>query len=180
MDHGTILLAIARSTIANELGVHAPMPARDDALRKPGASFVSLSIDGKLRGCIGTLRAYRDLGDDVAENAIAAAFQDPRFGPLQRSELDQIRIEVSELTEPKAIGYDGTRAGAIAALRPGVDGVVLHAGRHRATFLPQVWQSLPDPNQFLSHLLAKAGLDPNTWPADTTLERYGVSSWQEP
>lgn len=177
---GGLLLRIARAAIANDLGVRTPMPGHEPELAHPGASFVTLTSGGRLRGCIGTLQAYRPLGDDVAENARAAAFADPRFPPLRADELDGVRIEVSRLSAPEPVDYDGTEAGAIRALRPGVDGVVLHSGRHRATFLPQVWEQLPEARTFLEHLRRKAGLDDRAWPADARLERYGVESWQEP
>lgn len=176
---GARLLATARAAIANELGRSTPMPHPEPAERAPGASFVTLTIDGRLRGCIGTLEAYRPLHDDVEENARAAAFADPRFPPLTAVELDRIRIEVSRLGPPEPIDYDGTEAGAIAALRPGVDGVILRRGRHRATFLPQVWEQLPEPREFLAHLRRKAGIVEPGWPDGIRLERYGVRSWHE-
>ena len=177
---GELLLTTARAAIANELGARAPTPAHDPSTHAPGATFITLTLDGRLRGCIGTLEAYRSLRDDVEENARAAAFNDPRFPGLHRDELDRVRIEVSQLSPPTEIDYDGTEAGAVAALRPGVDGVILHQGRHRATFLPQVWEQLPEPAEFLAHLRRKAGLPEGPWPQDVRLERYGVRSWREP
>ena len=177
---GSVLLNIARSAIENELGVRNGMPAHDEpVLRQVGASFVTLTESGKLRGCIGTVEAYRRIGEDVAENALAAAFSDPRFAPISADELDDLKIEVSRLSAIEPIETHGSEAAAIAALRPGVDGLVLRWGRHRATFLPQVWDELPEPEQFLRRLKRKAHLDESFWDPSIELGRYEVQSWRE-
>lgn len=136
----------------------ASMPAR---LMEAGASFVTLTIDGGLRGCIGALEAYQPLAEDVREHAVAAALDDSRFAPVSEGELRAIRIEVSRLTRPIPLAYTDD---LLSKLRPGVDGVILRAGfGRRATFLPQVWEKIPDPAEFLSHLCAKMGVGENAW-----------------
>lgn len=178
-EQGQVLVKLARANIAAELGFKAPWPEHDDFLKHPGASFVTLHLDGQLRGCIGTLVPYRELCDDVAENALSAAFHDPRFRPLSAAEYPEIELSVSVLSPPQPVEFDGTEAGAIAALQPGSDGVVLYAGRHRATYLPQVWESLPDPQEFLRSLKRKARLDDHFWSSEVRLERYSVDEWSE-
>ncbi len=131
-------------------------------LQEPGASFVTLTIRGVLRGCVGTLEPYQSLVDDVCEHAVAAALQDFRFHPVRPEELNQIEIEVSRLTIPQLLPYI-TPESLVDSLRPGIDGVVLRDGMRRATFLPQVWEKLPDPVEFLEHLCAKMGADPELW-----------------
>lgn len=131
-------------------------------LREAGASFVTLTIEGQLRGCIGTLEAYQPLAEDVREHAIAAALQDPRFPPVSEDELSRIQIEVSRLTRPLPLEYTDT-ADLLSKLRPGVDGVILRDGFHRATFLPQVWEKIPDPAAFLHNLCLKMGASPDLW-----------------
>lgn len=175
---GDVLLPLARAAIGAKLGRILPRP---DAswLDAPGASFVTLTLDGRLRGCIGSLTAHRPLRDDVAANARAAAFRDARFPPLTPDEFDRVRIEVSVLTPPKPMPVT-SRQEALAELVPGQDGVIVDCAGNRATFLPQVWRQLPDPDQFLRALMQKADLPPNHWDADTTLERYRVGSWSEP
>ncbi len=131
-------------------------------LREHGASFVTLTIHGELRGCIGALEAYQPLAEDVREHAIAAALQDPRFPPVQPNELKQIHVEVSRLTAPVPLEYDSPEE-LPARLTPHVDGVILRDGFRRATFLPQVWQQIPNPEAFLNHLCAKMGAPQNLW-----------------
>lgn len=181
---GRALLTTARNAIAREIGAPAgDDPELDDELRDQlntdGATFVTLTMNNRLRGCIGSLIAHRPLRVDVAENAVAAATRDPRFMPISASELNAISLSVSLLTAPEHLDYDGTEAGAIAAVRPGVDGIVMRHGNHRATFLPQVWDDLPDPAGFLQHLRAKAGIDAFSWPDGITLERYEVHQWAD-
>lgn len=132
------------------------------ALREPGASFVTLTIGGQLRGCIGTLEAYQPLAEDVREHAIAAALQDPRFPPVREDELSRIQVEVSRLTRPLPLDYKDA-SDLLSKLRPGVDGVVLRDGFRRATFLPQVWEKIPDPAEFLDNLCYKMGASPDLW-----------------
>lgn len=177
------LLRLARQTITSALeGREAPrvdLNTLSEALRRPGASFVTLTMGGELRGCIGSIEPRRPLALDVQENAIAAAFHDPRFPPLNRRELDRTHIEISVLTPPQPLEYEGP-ADLLAKLRPQVDGVIIERGWHRATFLPQVWEKLPDPHEFLAHLCLKAGL-----PADDyrrpglQVYTYQVESFEE-
>jgi len=133
-------------------------------LREVGASFVTLTINGRLRGCIGILEARQSLAEDVREHAIAAALQDPRFPPVMEGELDRIKIEVSRLTRPLPLEYKDP-TDLISKLRPHVDGVILQDGYRRATFLPQVWEKRPNPIEFLNDLCDKMGLSENAWHA---------------
>ncbi|NLH83669.1 MAG: AmmeMemoRadiSam system protein A [Phyllobacteriaceae bacterium] len=180
---GATLLVLARGAIAEALGrptgAAPPLGRSTPRLAEPGAAFVTLTEGGELRGCIGSLAPRRALADDVVANARAAAFDDPRFPPLARDELDRIRVEVSVLSplEPLPVVSE---ADALAKIRPGVDGLVLEWGRHRGTFLPQVWDDLPDPRAFLAHLKRKAGLPPDFWADDLRLSRYHVEKWSEP
>ena len=147
-------------------------------LHAKGATFVTLTQRGQLRGCIGSLEAWRPLREDVQQNALAAAFRDPRFDPLGAEELPLTRVEVSLLTPAAPLSFT-SEADALAQLRPNIDGVIFSAGRHRSTFLPQVWEQLPDPAVFMAHLKQKAGLPATYWGADVRLERYQVQKWKE-
>lgn len=147
-------------------------------LQAPGACFVTLTEHGRLRGCIGSLEAWRPLIDDVRENAVAAALRDSRFAPLSAAELPQIRVEVSLLGASEAIDFRD-EADALAQLRPGEDGVILDCDGRRATFLPQVWDELPDPARFLAQLRRKAGLPAAYWNERMRLSRYAVQKWRE-
>ncbi|MFN8404585.1 MAG: AmmeMemoRadiSam system protein A [Anaerolineales bacterium] len=132
-------------------------------LREEGASFVTLTKRGELRGCIGALEAYQPLAQDVREHAVAAAMEDPRFLPVVESELGAIQIEVSRLTRPLPLSYKGADD-LVSKLKPGVDGVILRDGfGRRATFLPQVWEKIPNTAEFLNHLCQKMGLNENAW-----------------
>lgn len=177
-DLGTTLLTLARNAIAAKFGLSPAEAGDKPELHRPGATFVTLTRDGQLRGCIGSLEARRPLRMDVQENACAAAFRDPRFAPLDPAEFATTRVEVSLLTAPQPMSFTG-EADALAQLRPGIDGVILSAGRHRATFLPQVWEQLPTPAVFMAHLKQKAGLPPDYWGADIRVERYQVQKWKE-
>ena len=183
MEHtelGDVLLTLSRGAIGERFGRTAASAAAaaHDALAQPGATFVTLTQRGQLRGCIGSLEAHRPLGHDVRENALAAAFRDPRFAPLAAEEFDVTRVEVSLLTAPEPLAF-ADEAGFMAQLRPGIDGIVFQYGRHRSTFLPQVWESLPDPNLFMQQLKRKAGLPPNFWHETVTIARYEVTKWKE-
>lgn len=177
-DLGTTLLTLARNAIAAHFG--RLQIAADDcpALHEIGATFVTLTQHGELRGCIGSLEAWRPLADDVAKNALAAAFRDPRFKPLTVEELAVTRVEVSLLTPPAPMSFT-SEADALGQLRREIDGVILTAGQRRSTFLPQVWEQLPDPAHFMAHLKQKAGLAASYWGPDIRLERYGVKKWKE-
>lgn len=176
-DAGRLLLPLARAAIASHFGRRLPVP-KAGWLDETGASFVTITIDGRLRGCIGTLNPYRSLRDDVWANARSAAFNDPRFSPLTPTEYERIRIEVSVLTEPVEMHFTNL-ADALAQLVPGVDGVILTAGRRRATFLPQVWEHLPEPHEFIGALMRKAGLADDDRQTPIQLERYRVQAWTE-
>lgn len=177
---GTVLLQVARAEIAQALGLEAEITLPQDAawLAAQGASFVTLTIAAELRGCIGTLEAHRSLIEDVRKNARAAAFDDPRFSPLRREEFDAVRVEVSLLSAPEPLAVE-TEAEAVARLRPHIDGVVLEYGGHRATFLPQVWEQLPNPLKFLQQLKHKAGLPEDFWADNVLVSRYAVQKWKE-
>jgi hypothetical protein len=179
-DAGLTLLAIARAAIGHRLGVHAEPPRTDIApwLARPGASFVTLMLEAKLRGCIGSLAATRRLGEDVAENAQAAALRDPRFAPLTPGEWPRCEVEVSVLSSAKPLRF-ADEAEMLAQIRAGEDGVILeHEGR-RATFLPQVWESLPEKPKFLGELMRKAGIPADTRLARCKLWRYRVIKWKQ-
>jgi AmmeMemoRadiSam system protein A len=133
-----------------------------EKMRQPGATFVTLTIDGQLRGCVGTLEAYQPLIDDVHEHAIAAALNDFRFPLVQEDEIEKISIEISRLTSPKPLSYTNPEE-LLRQLRPGVDGVVLRDGFRRATFLPQVWEKIPDAETFLNQLCIKMGASQDLW-----------------
>ena len=176
---GSELLRLARAAIAHHLGIGpAPEPGADPRLAERGATFVTLTLDGELRGCIGSLRRTRALGADVIANAVAAASQDPRFPQLGADEFAQADIEVSLLSEPEFIDFSD-EADLLRQLRPFEDGLILFAGCRSATFLPQVWSQLPQPEMFLAALKRKAGM-PVERPVDGLMAaRYSVSKWHE-
>ena len=169
-EQGQVLVKLARHTIMDKLGrtisgsdSDALTRARqDEGFQFHGGTFVTLKIHGKLRGCIGSLTSTQTVWDGIKRNAVNAAFHDPRFAPLTPKELDQTEIEVSILTEPRPLehrsGQDLTQK-----LRVNVDGVIIRQGHASATFLPQVWEQLPRPEAFLSHLCTKAGLPADAW-----------------
>lgn len=172
---GPALVALARAAIERHLGV--PGTAPQAAWRgQPGASFITLRKHGALRGCIGTLEAHRSLGEDVAANAVAAATADPRFPPVTATEWPEIAVEVSLLSNPEPLRFSSD-AELLAQLRPGEDGVILEFQGRRATFLPQVWEALPDKHRFLQELAAKAGLPAGTRLAQCSVHRYHVDKW---
>ncbi len=176
---GTALLIRARNAIANDLGEPLQREPDHPALHAPGATFVTLTQHGELRGCIGSLEAWRPLDEDVRANAVAAAFRDPRFMPLAAGELERTRVEVSLLTPATPMNFS-SEEDAIAQMRPGIDGMILEYGMHRGTFLPQVWETLPAPRLFMAHLKQKAGLPSDFWSPDVKLSRYEVQKWKEP
>jgi AmmeMemoRadiSam system protein B/AmmeMemoRadiSam system protein A len=175
---GAILLTLARNAIAHRLGAPTRPVIEPEWLDEPGATFVTLKQHGKLRGCIGSLNALRPLGQDVCQNALAAAFMDRRFPRLTKAELADTRLEVSLLAPLQPIGFTDEED-ALARLRPGIDGVVLEAGNCHGTFLPQMWERLPQPREFLAQLKRKAGMAETSWPPDIKLSRYTVEKWKE-
>lgn len=184
---GLTLVQLARQTIARKLG--RPIdPEKAEALETALAdpdfdracgTFVTLTLQGRLRGCIGSLEGSQPLRAGIPHNAVNAALHDPRFPPLKRTELDQIAIEISILTRPRPLDYTDGRD-LLARLRRGIDGVILRKGSASATFLPQVWQQLPRPQDFLSHLCTKAGLAANAWQtAKLEVRTYQVQHFHE-
>jgi AmmeMemoRadiSam system protein A len=186
-DQGRALVALARQTLmahfhrrlAEEKTADLEARLEDEALGVHSGTFVTLKIGGALRGCIGSLVGREPLADGVRSNAINAAFHDPRFRRLTDKELDRVSIEVSVLTSPQPLEYSGPDD-LIAKLRPGIDGVTLRRGEAGSTFLPQVWEQLPDPGSFLSHLCRKAGLPADAWrDGDLDVEIYQVQYFEE-
>ena len=174
------LLTVARQSIQTglrsrrALGVdpeHYP-----DTLHPVRATFVTLEIETRLRGCIGTLEARQALVIDVAEHAYAAAFEDPRFPPLHAEEFAALDIHISVLSPPEPVAFD-SEEDLLAKLRPGVDGIILSLGDRRATFLPSVWEDLSEPHAFLGHLKRKAGLKVDFWADDIKIQRYMTESF---
>lgn len=176
---GPILLVRARQAIAHELGLAPNPPAPDPRLADRGACFVTLNSNGALRGCIGSVKPQRLLGDDVSQNAIGAAIRDPRFPPLTAREFEDVHIEVSLLSQAEFIDF-ASEADLCAQLRPGIDGLILFSGCRSATFLPQVWDQLPEPAHFLAALKQKAGLAPDAPANNLMAARYTVRKWREP
>jgi AmmeMemoRadiSam system protein A len=185
-EEGQFLIQLARQTLEDALkNPAAPAtgltpPPGMARLETPGASFVTLhTLNGALRGCIGSLAARRPLTEDVRANALAAAFEDPRFPPVTADELPGIVIEVSVLTPPRRLTTTSP-AELIDRLHPGIDGVIIEKGWHRATFLPQVWEQLPKAEDFLTHLCYKAGLSGRAWKeGDLNISIYGVQKFEE-
>lgn len=177
-----LLLRLARTAIADVLDLpdvdHDKPALNMQWLQQPAATFVTLTLNGNLRGCIGTLEAHRTLADDIAHNAVSAALHDPRFPPLTARELPQVEIHISILSPPQALPVTD-KADLLRKLRPGVDGLVLKEGAYRATFLPQVWAQLPEPEAFLSHLSQKAGLAADHWSDTLSFQIYQVVEFSE-
>jgi AmmeMemoRadiSam system protein B/AmmeMemoRadiSam system protein A len=169
------LLELARASIRHGLDHGRPLPVDLASLPQPfkipRASFATLEIDGQLRGCIGSLEAHRPLAEDIAHNAYAAAFQDPRFPPLRESELARLDIHLSLLTPAEPMVFQSEQD-LLSQLRPGVDGLILVEGGRRGTFLPSVWEQLPNPVEFLEHLKLKAGLPKGYWSDSLKVYRY--------
>lgn len=177
-QRGVVLVRIARESLAEALGLGSLAAYEEPWLQEPGATFITLRRNQELRGCVGSIRAYRPLLEDVRSNTRAAAFSDTRFSPVQPSEYPELSVEVSLLTTPEPFEVE-SEDDACARLRPGVDGVLFECGSHRSTFLPQVWEQLPDPRHFLAHLKIKAGLPVAFWSADVRLQRYTVLKFVE-
>jgi AmmeMemoRadiSam system protein B/AmmeMemoRadiSam system protein A len=177
-DAGRILLAIARDEVEKTLFQKQKRQANLAWLRQAGATFVTLTKSGALRGCIGSLQAARAVGIDVAENALGAAFRDPRFPAMTTQEWPQCSVEVSLLGAAKPIRF-ADEADLLSQIRAGEDGLILEHGGKRATFLPQVWESIPDKRLFLGELARKAGLPADIRLARCKVLRYRVAKWKE-
>jgi AmmeMemoRadiSam system protein A len=175
---GRALLATSRRTLEQAFGATRAAPLDHAALDRPGATFVTLTQHGGLRGCIGTLEAHRSLREDVAENTLNAALRDPRFAPLAAAEVELTRIEVS-LLQPAVPLPVADEDDLLRRLRPGTDGVVLAFRGRRATFLPQVWDGLREPREFVRALKRKAGLAADFWHEEIRVSRYAVSKFRE-
>ncbi len=186
-EQGVCLLKLARFTIMRHLSL--PLPSveeeeltvclADPAFEVKRGVFVTLTIGGALRGCIGSLVAYESVRQGVERHALNAAFHDHRFPPLTVSELTEVDIEISVLTEPKPLEFSNTDE-LLARLRPAIDGVILRRGAATATFLPQVWEQLPQVDEFMSHLCLKAGLPPEAWrQPGCSIEIYQVKHFSE-
>lgn len=178
-----LLLETARNAIRQELDKEEKLPLMLDEyspkLQEDGACFITLMKNGVLRGCVGSIEAVQPLIQDVRERAVAAAFQDYRFPALKLSELEEIRIEISCLTQPCKLSYEDPED-LITKLRPRIDGVILRYQSRRATFLPQVWEQLTSPELFLNRLCVKMGLDQSIWrTAKLQVETYQVEKCQE-
>ena len=174
-EHQQRLLDLAKSSIQHGLQTGRPLkinladfPAE---LTERCASFVTLQKHHQLRGCIGMLEAVRPLAEDIAENAFLAAFRDPRFPPLTDDEFCELEIHLSILTPAEPVAFTSEQD-LISQLQPGIDGLILEEGRRRGTFLPSVWEQLPEPGQFLRHLKQKAGLAPDYWSENIKIYRY--------
>jgi AmmeMemoRadiSam system protein A len=169
-EQGQLLVKLARQILRERLGKQVPQSEIDSlnaALMEPCfqitcGTFVTLKIKGQLRGCIGNLTSNESLVTGIRRNAVNAAFHDPRFAPLSASELDRVEIEISILTEPKPLNYRD-EGDLLKKLKPNIDGVTICLGHASATFLPQVWDQLPEPRDFLAHLCMKAGLAADAW-----------------
>ena len=182
-EQQALLLSIAAQSIKSGLekglslsidATHYPSPLSD--IR---ATFVTLEIESQLRGCIGMLQASRPLVEDVAENAFAAAFRDPRFPGLTNHEFEQLEIHISILSIPEHVSFEN-ESDLIHKIRPNIDGLILSEGYQRGTFLPSVWESLPTPELFLQQLKQKAGLHRDYWSDTIQIERYTTHSFGAP
>jgi len=176
------LLTLARQSIEHGLSRGCPIPVDlsdyPAAMGELRAAFVTLHRQGALRGCIGHLEAIQPLALDVAENAFAAAFRDPRFPPLTPPELSDLDIEISVLGPSQPLSF-ASEEELLNMIQPGLDGLILEEGGARGTFLPTVWESLPDRRDFLRHLKQKAGLRPDHWSHDIRVRRYRTQSFSE-
>ena len=182
-EQGKYLLQVARKTIERALFNRKEEGPEDKNLpaifHERRGTFVTLTEDGNLRGCIGHIIPQESIIEGVRVNAINAAFRDPRFRPLSPKEWDKVKIEVSILTDPKPLEYKDAKD-LLEKLRPGIDGVIIKKGFHQATFLPQVWEQLPRKEDFLTHLCLKAGLGPDAWKrGDLEVSTYQVQAFEE-
>jgi len=175
-EQGLALVALARETILHELG--GPKPARPAGKRfeEPAATFVTVTREGRLHGCIGSIAPRRSLADDVEENAVAAAFMDPRSSAFREEWIPEMGVEVTVLGPLEPIRFTGEED-LLGKIVPHEDGLVLRWGHFRGTFLPQVWESLPEPRIFLDELKNKAGLPRDFWAGDVEVFRFRVQKW---
>lgn len=180
--HGTALLQLARQSIEHGLVTGTPMPVQlanyHSELQQPGAAFVTLQKEHRLRGCIGNLDAYQPLVNEVADNAFNAAFRDPRFPAVESAELETLKIELSVLSPHEPL-HVSSEPELINALQPHIDGILLEEGCYRATFLPTVWEQLPDKLEFLQQLKLKAGLPADYWSKTLRISRYDTICYME-
>jgi len=178
-DEHLVLLELASASIRNGLLDGPPLkvdPAEfSPPLQEPRACFVTITIQGALRGCIGHLEATQSVVEDVVENAYSAAFRDPRFPPLTSSELTQLKLHISILSVPEPLAVSSEQD-LLEKLQPGTDGIILHDGIHKGTFLPSVWEQLPQPETFIQHLKMKAGLPAEYWSDSIEVLRYHAES----
>ncbi|MEA2039164.1 MAG: AmmeMemoRadiSam system protein A [Thermodesulfobacteriota bacterium] len=182
-DDGKYLLGVARKTIQQALFDQKEDKQTEEVLNpvftEPRGTFATLTINGNLRGCIGHIIPQESLIEGIKINAINASFRDPRFAPLTREEWENVKIEISILTYPKPLSYSDAD-GLLEKLRPGTDGVIIKKGICEATFLPQVWEQLPEKEHFLTHLCLKAGLKSDEWrKGDLEVSTYQVQAFEE-
>ena len=182
-EEGKHLVETARKTIQKALfnpkDKSEPDPPSSPKFQERRGTFVTLTLNGALRGCIGHIIPQESLIEGVRVNAMNAAFRDPRFRPLSQSEFEKIRVEVSILTAPKPLAYTDAND-LLAKLKPGTDGLIIRKGYHQATFLPQVWEQLPNKKDFLTHLCLKAGLAGDAWAYDQLeVHTYQVQAFEE-
>lgn len=175
-----ILLQIAKTAILHEFNNSYTLDKeslfRDyPFLKKEGATFVTIEHSHHLRGCIGSIIAHRSLYDDLVQNAVSAAFHDPRFHPLNEREFSNISLEVSVLSQPEILEYDDFDD-LLTKVNPDIDGLILNHNGHQGTFLPQVWEQIKSPKEFLEHLSIKAGLTPLVYQEHPTIYRYHVDA----
>ena len=182
-EEGRTLLSASRKTIEQRIFNRKEQSRSDAALSSKFSerrgTFVTLTIDGSLRGCIGHIIPQESLIEGIRVNAINAAFKDPRFSPLSKKEWEKVKIEISILTDPQALAYSDADD-LLKKLRPGIDGTIIKKGLCQATFLPQVWEQLPDSKEFLRHLCVKAGLDRDAWKKENLeVSTYQVQAFEE-
>ena len=182
-EEGRYLLSVARKTIEQKISNLEAQVEFDsfdsNKFSEKRGTFVTLTIDDGLRGCIGNIIPQESLLDGVKANAINAAFRDPRFSPLSGKEWEKVKIEISILTDAKPLDYSN-RKDLLEKMRQGTDGVILKKGYNQSTFLPQVWEQLPDKKEFLTHLCLKAGLDGNEWEKEKLeVLTYQVQAFEE-
>lgn len=179
-EHQQILIDIAKQSILSGLGEHQPLDVSikkyPQELQKPRATFVTLNINQQLRGCIGSLKAYRPLAEDVSLNAFAAAFSDPRFASLSTQEYPLLKYHISILSPSSNMSFNSEKD-LLSQLQSGIDGLILTEGNYRGTFLPSVWEQINDKKQFLNHLKQKAGLPADYWSDNISVSRYTVESF---